>query len=236
MSEWAPKRFWKKAEASEVEGGFSVLLDGRGVKTPAKTPLVVPTLGLAEAIAAEWQAQEERVDPNTMPFTRMSNSALDKVIPQHAAVADMLSDYGATDLLCYRAVGPEGLVARQAEQWDPLLDWLRETHAAPLAIQSGLMPVPQAAASVENMRAVVHAQTPFQLAAFHDLVSMSGSLVLALAVTAKRLDAETAWRLSRLDEDWQEEQWGVDEEAAEVAARKRGEFLHAAHFHELASA
>lgn len=236
MSEWALKRFWKDATVEAVDGGFAVKLDGRGVKTPAKTPLVVPTEALAEAIAQEWRDQEEKVDPTKMPFTKTSNSALDKVTLQHAEVADMLAAYGDSDLLCYRAEAPDELVARQCARWDPLLDWTQEVFGARLAPRAGVIHAPQDAAALQALTAEVHAMTPFQLAAFHDLVAMSGSLVLALAVTRGRLEAEEAWALSRLDESWQEEQWGVDEEAAETAALKQGEFNHAARYHALASA
>ncbi|WP_417209414.1 ATP12 family chaperone protein [Antarctobacter sp.] len=233
MSEWAPKRFWQNAEVADTEAGYAVTLDGRGVKTPAKTPLVVPTEALAREIAAEWAAQQERVNPNTMPFTRMANSALDKVAPQHAAVADMLAAYGDSDLLCYRADSPEALVDRQQQGWDPLLDWAEATFDARLRPVAGVMYHPQDPAALARLTAPVHGQSAFALAAFHDLVSMSGSLVLALAVIRGACDPAEAWALSRIDETWQEEQWGVDEDAAKVAQRKRGEFLHAAVFHSM---
>lgn len=235
MSEWALKRFWKAAEAVPEADGYTVTLDGRGVRTPAKARLVVPTEALAQAIAQEWQAQDQRVDPSTMPFTRMANSALDKVVPQHAEVADMLAAYGDSDLLCYRAETPQALVDRQSAAWDPLLEWADTECNARLLPVSGVMHRPQSPEALERLSRAVHAQTAFQLAAFHDLVSMSGSLVLALAVVRGARTAEEAWALSRIDESWQEEQWGADEEAAEIAQRKRTEFLHAAVFHEMAS-
>lgn len=234
MSEWAPKRFWQKAEVAQAEHGYAVTLDGRGVKTPAKTPLVVPTQALAQEIAAEWAAQQDRVNPATMPFTRMANSALDKVAPQHAAVADMLAAYGDSDLLCYRADSPAGLVDRQAAGWDPLLDWAEATYGARLVPVIGVMHHPQDPGALDRLTAQVHGQSAFALAAFHDLVSMSGSLVLALAVIRGERDPAEAWALSRIDETWQEEQWGVDEDAAALATRKCGEFMHAALFHSMA--
>ncbi len=235
MSEWAMKRFWKDATVEPSGPGFAVKLDGRGVKTPAKTPLIVPTEGLAEAVAAEWRAQDERVNPLTMPFTRMSNSALDKVATQRADVAEMLASYGDSDLLCYRADKPTALVKRQIDGWDPLLDWAAETFGARLEPRAGVMHQPQTPDALARLSREVHALDAFQLAAFHDLVSMSGSLVLALAVIRGHRDAEEAWRLSRIDETWQEEQWGVDEEAAEIVALKRNEFLHAARFYVLST-
>lgn len=235
MSEWALKRFWKAAEVALEADGYTVTLDGRGIRTPAKARLVVPTEALAQAIAAEWQAQDAKVNPATMPFTRMTNSALDKVAPQHAEVAGMLADYGDSDLLCYRAQAPEALVERQRAAWDPLLDWAEEVYGARLAPVAGVMHRPQDADAVARLSREVHAQTAFQLAAFHDLVSMSGSLVIGLAVVRGARSAEEAWTLSRIDEHWQQEQWGADEEASEIAGAKRGEFIHAAVFHALAS-
>lgn len=236
MSEWALRKFWKQAEVVAEGEGYTVTLDGRGVRTPAKARLLVPTEGLARAIAAEWQAQDQKVNPATMPFTRMANSAIDKVIPQHAEVSEMLAAYGDSDLLCYRAEVPEGLADRQRAGWDPLLDWAAETYGVRLLPVAGVIHQPQDPKALARLSQEVHAQTAFQLAAFHDLVSMSGSLVIALAVTRGARTAEEAWALSRIDESWQQEQWGVDEEAAEIAQRKRTEFLHAAVFHALASA
>lgn len=230
MSGWAAKRFWKLTEVAPCEGGFTVTLDGRAVKTPAKTAFAVPTRVMAEAIAAEWDAQEDKVDPNTMPVTRSANSAIDKVATQFTEVADMLAAYGDSDLLCYRATHPQELIDRQAERWDPVLDWAAEVLEARLKPVSGVIHTPQDSAALARLTARVHALTPFELAAFHDLVGISGSLVIGFAVTEGHLGAEEAWDLSRLDEKWQEEQWGEDEEATKQADVKRGEFLHAAQF------
>ena len=233
MSSWTARRFWTDTSAVPVDGGFTVHLDARPVRTPLKAPLVVPTLGLAQAIAAEWQAQTGKVNPETMPFTRTANSAIDKVAPQHAAVAAMLAEYGGADLLCYRAVGPDDLTARQAAAWDPVLDWAKVQMDAPLVVTLGVMHVDQPAASLARLRQAVEALDPFRLSAFHDLVAISGSLVLALAVTHRFLTAEAAWDLSRIDEAWQIALWGEDEEAAEIAALKRGAFLQANRFYGL---
>lgn len=233
MSVWAARRFWTTASAVPVEGGFTVHLDDRPVRTPLKAPLVLPTLGLAEAVAAEWDAQVGKVNPETMPFTRTANSAIDKVAPQFDAVAAMLAEYGGSDLLCYRAEGPDDLVARQAEAWDPLLVWALERFGADLVVTSGVMHVAQPPESLIGLHRRVAGMSPFQLSAFHDLVALSGSLVLSLAVTDKRVSAEEAWNLSRIDEDWQISLWGEDEEAAEIAALKRAAFLQADRFYGL---
>lgn len=230
MSGWAPKRFWKAASVQPAPGGFAVTLDGRAVKTPAKAPLVVPTLAMAQAIAAEWQAQTGTVDPESMPCTRAANSALDKLSVQGAEVAAMLAAYGANDLLCYRAEHPPALAARQAAAWDPLLDWAAETLDAALIVTRGVMPRPQPAASLARLADQVAALDAFRLAAFHDLVAISGSLVLALAVARGRLTAEEAWAISRIDEAWQAEQWGEDEEAAAAEAWRHAAFLQAHRF------
>ncbi|SMR81770.1 Chaperone required for the assembly of the F1-ATPase [Aliiroseovarius halocynthiae] len=230
MSGWAAKRFWKETTVGEADGGFQVLLDGRAVKTPAKSALIVPARALADAMAAEWDAQEDAINPNAMPVTRMCNSAIDKVSVQHAAVADMLAAYGDSDLLCYRATSPQELVARQAEKWDPILDWAVDSLDVRLKAVSGVMHEEQDAHSVRKLTHLVHALSPFQLTAFHDLVSMSGSLILAFAVAHGHLDAAAAWELSRLDELWQEELWGKDEEAQEMVEKKVEEFARAAWF------
>ena len=157
MSGWAPKRFWTSAEVAEAPGGFAVTLDGRQVKTPAKAPLVVPSRALAEAIAREWQAQDEKIDPATMPVTRGANAAIDKVRSQHAEVAALIADYGGTDLLCYRAEAPRELVARQSEHWDPLLDWAEAALGARLAVTQGVVPVAQPEAALAALGARVAA-------------------------------------------------------------------------------
>jgi chaperone required for assembly of F1-ATPase len=231
MAEWAAKRFWKDTTVAEAEGGFTVHLDGRPVRTPAKAPLILPTRALAELIAAEWDAQEGAIDPNTMPATRGANAAIDKVAVQHAEVADMLSDYGDSDLLCYRAEHPRELVERQEAAWDPLLDWAEEVLEARLEARAGVMHAPQATDALEALRRRTHALNAFELAAFHDLVALSGSLLLGFAVIEGRLAPEEAWGLSRIDEAFQIEQWGEDEEATEAAEIKRQSFLQAALFY-----
>lgn len=232
MSEWAPRRFWKKAEARPESGGWAVYLDERRLNTPNKHPLYLPTRALAEAIAGEWDAQDDVIDPNNMPLTRAANSAVEKVRPQHAAVADMLSAYGGSDLLCYRADGPPTLTARQVEGWDPLLQWAAEA-GAPLVVTQGVMPVEQPAGSLAVLAEKTAAHDDFALTALHDLVTLTGSLVLGLAVTAGRITAEEAFDLSRMDETFQAEEWGRDEEAESAAAARRAAVLSAARFYDL---
>lgn len=230
MSGWTAKRFWKEATVAEVAEGFAVHLDGRGVKTPAKAPLVLPTRAMAGAVAAEWQAQGEKIDPLTMPVTRSANAALDKVRSQHAEVAALIAAYGETDLLCYRAEKPEALVARQAAGWDRWLDWADAQYGARLTVTKGVLPVPQPDAARATLAARVEAHDVWELAALHDLVGITGSLVLGLAVAERQLSADEAWSLSRIDDDWQIEQWGEDEEATVHAALKKAAVLHAERF------
>ncbi|WP_439124703.1 ATP12 family chaperone protein [Marivita sp.] len=235
MSEWAPKRFWKSAETAATDAGFGVLLDGRPVRTPAKAILNVPNEALASRIAEEFDAQVEKIDPRTMPFTRSANAAIDKVAIQHADVADMLAEYGDSDLLCYRADAPDELVTRQAEQWGPLLDWAEVALGVRLEPRVGVVHEPQDAAALSKLRRQVHDLGVFELTAFHDLVSISGSLIIGFAAKADVQPANDLWDISRLDEIWQQEQWGADEEAEEMAEYKKAAFLHASDFIRLIS-
>lgn len=234
MSEWKAKRFWKAASVVEVEGSFAIELDGRGVKTPAKQAMHVPTHAMASAIAQEWDAQVEIINPNTMPVTKTANAAIDKVTVQHAEVAQLLAAYGDSDLLCYRADAPEELVARQNEHWNPILDWAEDALGARLEPCTGVIHAPQNPLAVEALSRRTHALDAFELAAFHDLVSLSGSLVLGFAATMDARPADELWTISRLDELWQEEQWGEDEEATAMALIKRDAFLHAKRMFDLA--
>lgn len=234
MSEWKSKRFWTQAAVCETAQGFAVALDGRPVKTPAKAPLVLPSRTMADAVAAEWDAQEDEIAPLTMPVTRSANAAIDKVTRQRDEVIAMLADYGDADLLCYRADSPERLARRQAESWDPALDWAAATYGARLAPHVGVLHQPQEADALNRLAAPLNAMTAFQLTALHDLVSLSGSLVLGLAASAGWQEADAIWRMSRLDEIWQQEQWGADDEAAAQAEHKRQAFLHAKRFFDMA--
>ena len=230
MKDWRIKRFWTAASAHAVPGGYEVHLDARTVKTPGKHPLLLPTLALAEAIAAEWDAQTGEINPAKMPMTRFANSAIEKVAPQFAAVVGEVASYGASDLLCYRATEPPALIQRQATGWDPILAWAEQTFAAPLTVTTGVMPVPQPSASLTALRAQVAAMSPFHLVALHDLVAITGSLVLGLATARGHLDPGAAFDLSRIDEHWQAELWGHDEDAAATESRKQADFLAAARF------
>lgn len=231
MSEWAPRRFWKEAGVTPAPGGgFAVQLDGRPVRTPGRAPLVVPGEALARQIAAEWQAQEGRIDPHSMPLTRMANTAIDRLGGARGAVVAMLAGFGASDLLCHRAPGPEDLARRQAEAWDPLLRWAAEALGVALVATAGVIAPPQPEPGLARLAQALGALSVFELAAMHDLVTISGSVILALAVERGRLGAAEAHGLSCLDEDWQAGIWGRDDEAAQAAAARRAAFADAHRF------
>lgn len=229
----APKRFWTEVHVAETPGGFGVRLDARVLRTPAKAELVVPTQALAEAIAAEWRAVEGEIRPEALPFTRAANVAVDRIAADPGPLVAHLASYGETDLLCYRAEAPVGLRARQAAAWDPALAWAARDLGAPLAVTEGVAHRAQDPASLAALRAAVGAHDAFALTALSELVTLSGSLVLGLAVARGALGAPEAWAAARLDETWQEEQWGVDDEAAEMARIRENDFLRAARLLEL---
>lgn len=188
--------------------------------TPGKQKLVLPVRALADAVAGEWDAQEDVIVPQSMPLTRAVNSVVEKVAPQFGAVADMLGEYAGTDLLCYRAAEPAALLARQVEAWDPILDWMTDTMGIRLVTTHGVMPVKQDADALHVLRARLDALDPYQLTALHDLVTLPGSLVLGLAVFDGRLNADTAHDMSMIDEEYQAEVWGRDNEAGQAAANR----------------
>lgn len=222
------KRFWKEARSERVEGGWLVRLDGRPVRTPARRLCVVPLAAMADGIAGEWNAQGDRIDPLSMPLTRAASTCIDRVMPEVEAVRRNVAGYGGTDLLCYRAPEPERLVERQRRGWDPLLDWAAEALQARLAVCEGVMHIAQPPEAVARLGAEVAALDPWELTALSELTTLTGSLILGLAVCHGRLMPEEAWSLSRIDEDWNIEQWGEDAEAARQTARRRAEFMAAA--------
>lgn len=229
---WAQKRFWKEVSVvATAEGaGFEIRLDGRPVRTPGKSPLLLPTRGVADMLAAEWAAQEDVINPHTMPATRMANSAIEKVTPARRAVVDHLMEYGETDLLCYRAEAPDALVIRQAAAWDPWLAWAETRFGARLSITAGVIPVAQPPGSLIPLEQKIARYDPFRLAAFYDLVTLPGSLVLGLAAAADAASPEALWQAARTDEIWQFEQWGEDAEAEAMNATEARAFAHAHRF------
>jgi chaperone required for assembly of F1-ATPase len=220
------KRFYQKAGIMPAAGGYGVALDGRPIKTPAKQNLTVPSTALATAIAEEWEAQQGDIRPAEMPLTRLASTAIDRVMPQRVAIVQQIADYAGTDLVCYRAMRPPELAARQHAVWQPLVDWAALRYDAPLAVTAGVIPKSQPTASLRAFAAAVAAQDDFALAALHVATGACGSLIIALALLEARLDAAEAFAASQLDESFQIEAWGEDEEqtrrrralAADIAA------------------
>lgn len=227
------KRFYKAAEAALGENGWRILLDGRPVRTPARAELAAPGEALGRAIADEWQGQGEEIDARTMALTGLANAAIDRVAPDPPAFAAGLARYGESDLLCYRAGEPETLVARQAEAWDPLLAWARERFDVEFEIVTGIMHQPQPAETAARLGGAVAARDAWQLAALSPIVTVGGSLVIALALAERAIDLEAAWTAATLDETWQAEQWGEDAEAAAMLASRRRDFEAGWHFYKL---
>jgi len=229
------KRFWKDVTVEPGKEGWAVKLDGRPVKTPARAALAVPSEVLAEAIAEEWRAVGETIDPRAMPLTGLANAAIDRVAPDPSAFASKLAEYAEGDLACYRAEGPSALVARQESSWDPLLAWARRRYDLDFATTSGLMHVAQPPATVERLSHAVAALDPFRLAGLSPLVTIGGSLVAVLAVLENAITPEEAWEAVSVDDRWQFEQWGADAEAQTAMENRRRDFLAAARFLDLLS-
>lgn len=221
------KRFYTAAGVMERDGAFAVTLDGRAIKTPAKRALAAPTRALAEAVAAEWDAQSAHINPGTMPLTRLLNSAIDGVAGREIEVAAHIAVFAASDLLCYRAEGPAGLVRHQAAAWDPPLEWARESLGADFVVSVGLMPVEQPEAAIEAVGRALQSLDVLSLAALHVMTTISGSAILAFAHARGALTLEEAWAAATVDEAWQSEQWGRDAEAEAVAERRYADFAAA---------
>ena len=224
------KRFYKTAAAVRMERGWQVELDGRPLRTPARRPLLLPTQAMAEAVAAEWDRQGELIDPVSMPFTGIANAALDHVAADRKGFARGIAAYGESDLLCYRAEGPQALVGRQCRVWDPLLDWAGRRYDVAMTLVEGVMHRPQPEPTLRRLAAALDAFDDFALAAAQLIVTISGSLVVTLALLEGEIDAETAWAAGQLDELYQAETWGADEEAAAILKRRKTQFEDAVRF------
>jgi chaperone required for assembly of F1-ATPase len=221
------KRFCKDAAVTANNG---VALDGKALKTPAGTELILPSRDLAQAVAQEWRAQGDHIAPQTMPLTTLANTAIDGVAPRPRDIVDAILAFANHDLLCYRADGPAELVRRQAEAWDPMLDWAESRHGARLVVQNGIVSVRQLPSAIGALRSAVEALGPFELAALHVVASICASLVLALAVANRCLSGEEAFALSRIDERFQAETWGADMEAETRAKKLLAELQNAERF------
>lgn len=221
------KRFYKKVSISDDLG---ILLDGRPVRTPERAPLLLLNAAMAEAVVQEWDAQSEEVDPRSMPITGLANAVIDRVMPDPSAFASPLAAYGESELLCYRADAPPELVARQAEQWDLLLDWASQRYDIAFTRVTGIMHKPQPEATPLRLATALLACSPWQLAALNPIISIAGSLVLALAIVEKAIDPDQAFATAHLDEIWQAEQWGEDDWALDLRRAHERDFLNACRF------
>jgi len=227
------KRFYKKAEIGPAKDGdgYHVLLDGRGVRSPAGAPLAIPSQDLAKAIAEEWEAQEEKIQPLTMGLMQLAATTVDRVTGRRSDVIAEIAKFSETDLTCHRAENPQDLVLRQAEAWQPELEWLKEMYGVALSVTNGIMPVTQPSDAAQVLsKAMDEALSDWELSALHSLTSGLGSIVLGLSVLNGRLDGETAFNTSRIDELFQVERWGEDSEAQDARQRVHQDMLVAEKF------
>lgn len=224
------KRFYKLADTMAADDGHRVTLDAKPIRTPAGAPLAVPNADLARVIAEEWTAQGDTIVPASMPMMSLASTAIDRVAPQCRAVATELAGYAGSDLLCYRAEQPVDLVSRQAKAWQPMLDWAAQRYGARLALAAGVLHVAQEPEALDKLAAAVAPLDAFRLSGLHVLTTVFGSLVLALAVYEGKIAPMDAFDRSRIDEDWQAELWGADEEAAELRDALASEVDAAARF------
>ena len=222
-----PRRFYETAATAAVADGYAVRLDDKPIRTPARRMLAAPTLALAEAIAAEWQAQKDVIDPAKMPLTRLANAIIDGVADAPQPVAAEIAKYLASDLLLYRAGAPPGLVERQAHHWDPILAWARQALGADFKLGEGVVHVAQPEAALAAARAAIPLE-PWRLGAVHAMTTLTGSALIALAMARGALSADAAWQAAHVDEDWNMAQWGRDEMAATRREFRFAEFQAAA--------
>jgi chaperone required for assembly of F1-ATPase len=227
------RRFWKDVGLEQGTYGHGVRLDGRALKTPKQNELYLPTLPLARAVKAEWEAVDGAIDPAQMPLTGFANAAIDHVAPDRATFASQIAAYVENDAFCYRADAGDALAAKQAQIWDPWLDWARGRYDVSFTLVEGVMHKPQPAATLDKLGAAVAVRGTFELAAMAKLAHLSGSLVAVLAIVERAGDAATLWQACCLDELWQEELWGADHWAEKNRGDREAEFVGAARFLDL---
>ena len=216
-----PKRFYKEASVAGAQGLFAVHLDGKPVKTPARKLLSFPTVAAAKLVADEFSAQDKEINPALMPATRLANTAIDGIATEVEAVQEDIIRFASNDMICYRAEGPDALVVRQADVWDRYIDWARSRYGARLYLAEGVMHIAQPREAITLIGAAVKQITdPLQLACLHNMTTLTGSAILALAILEGEASAEEAWHAAHLEEDWTSEQWGEDREATERRATR----------------
>ena len=224
-----PRRFYKAVSVEPLgDGGFAILLDGRAVRTPAKTQIAVPVRAVADALALEWDAQSEKIDPAKMPLTRLVNSVLDAVARDPEPVRAEIVKYAGSDLVCYRAEGPESLAAAQAAAWDPVLAFARERFGAEFQLAGGIMHVAQPADAIAAIAEAVRPFDVFRLGALHVVTALTGSALIALALAHGVIDGEAAFAAAHVDEDWNAARWGSVPEAEAQRAVRRADMMAAA--------
>ncbi len=216
-----PKRFYKTVS---IGPGNEILLDGRAVKTPMKAPLVLPTRALAEAVAAEWEAQEKVINPGVMPMTKYANTAIDRAVSERESVLDDFASYVGSDLVCYRAERPTALVEAQARHWNPVLEDARASLGHEFRTASGIMHVAQDPGAISAARAAAVDLNPHALTVLYNLTTLTGSALLSLMLVGHRATAEQGWAASHVDEDYQIAEWGADDEAMARRAARRQDF------------
>ncbi len=221
------RRFYDKASTAAVAEGHALRLDDKPVRTPAGRVLAAPTPVLAQAIAAEWEAQHDMIEPAKMPLTRLANAIVDEVADRPSPVAAEIEKYLASDLVCYRAASPQGLVERQARHWDPILQWVSEALGAHFMLGEGVIYIPQPEPVLAAMRAAIPSD-PWRLGAVQVVTTLTGSALIALALARGRITPEEAWQAAHVDEDWNMEQWGRDELSLERRAFRFAELQAAA--------
>jgi len=221
------KRFWKEVT---IDGERGIALDGRPVRTPGKTALTLPTPALAEAVASEWRAVEGEIDPRAMPMTGLANAAIDRINSDRGTFAASIAQWGESDLLCYRAESPEPLIARQAAAWDPLLDWARSRYDVRFVVTAGIMHQPQPAATLARLLEAVTARSAFELAPLSTIVTITGTLIGALALLEGATEPERLWTAAHVDEDWQAELWGRDPLALAAYEQRQRDYAAAVRF------
>ncbi|MGE3874136.1 MAG: ATP12 family chaperone protein [Parvibaculaceae bacterium] len=233
MTDAPARRFYEKVSVAGTAAPFSVRLDERPLRTPLKHSLDLPTAALAGAVAAEWEAQAEKIDPRTMPLTRLANTAIDRVAPHRDRVIGEIVDFAGSDLVCYRAAEPLGLIERQAKAWQPVLDWARAAFAGEFSVTEGIVHIKQPAPALQATRSYLARKSPWELTALHNITTLTGSALIATMACDGAIPASEAWAAAHVDEDWQIEHWGWDEEARHRRNHRKREFEVCLRFCEL---
>ena len=233
MSIWEKKRTWINTSIELIGPSFAILLDDNYLYTPKKAKVLLPTQKLAQKVADEWKLQKKIINPSKMPYSRLVNSAIDKVNENFDSIVSDLVDYGDTDLVCYRSISPEDLVILQNKHWDPILVWAKNELEVDLKVNSGVNYKAQDPIQLQKLSKEISSFNPFSLTGLYDLVTISGSLLVALAVYYKHITPTEGFDISFLDEDWQRKKWGQDEESNKNRFNKFKEFQLAFRFLEL---